>query len=75
MVVAKTLIFGFVKNYFGVALIEKSCLGPETILCFSSKTCVIGSEEELFLILSHEWMMQQVRASKSVDKLFDSIIL
>jgi hypothetical protein len=50
MVVAKTLIFGFVKNYFGAALIEKSCLGPEKILCFSTKACVIGSEEELFVI-------------------------
>jgi hypothetical protein len=57
MVVAKTLIFGFVKNYFRATLIEKSCLGPETSLCFSSKACVIGSEEELFLILSHEWML------------------
>jgi hypothetical protein len=57
MVVAKTLIFGFVKNYFGATLIEKSCLGPKTSLCFSSKACVIGSEEELFLILSHEWML------------------
>jgi hypothetical protein len=49
MVFAKTLIFEFVKNYFGDALIEKSCLGPETSLCFSSKVCVIGFEEELFL--------------------------
>jgi len=57
MVVAKTLIFGFVKNYFRANLIEKSCLGPETSLCFSSKACVIGSEEELFMILSHEWML------------------
>jgi hypothetical protein len=57
MVVAKTLIFGFVNNYFGANLIEKSCLGPETSLCFSSKVCMILYEEELFLILSHEWML------------------
>jgi hypothetical protein len=57
MVFAKTLIFGFVKNYFKATLIEKSCLGPETSFCFSSKVCVIGSKEELFLTLSHEWML------------------
>jgi hypothetical protein len=57
MVVAKTIIFGFVNNYFRATLIEKSCLGPETKLCFSSKACVIGSKEELFLIFSHEWML------------------
>jgi hypothetical protein len=57
MVVTKTLIFGFVRNYFRATLLEKSCLGPEASLCFSSKACVIGSEEELFMILSHEWMM------------------
>jgi hypothetical protein len=58
MVVAKNLIFGFVKNYFGVALIEKFFLAPETSLFFFlSKACVIGSKEELFLILSHEWML------------------
>jgi hypothetical protein len=57
MVVAKTLIFGFVKNYFRATLIEKSFLGPETSLCFSSNACVIGCGEELFLILSHEWML------------------
>jgi hypothetical protein len=50
MVFAKTLIFGFVKNYFGATLIEKSFLGPETTLCFSSKASMIGSKEELFLI-------------------------
>jgi hypothetical protein len=43
MVFAKTLVFGIVKNYFGNTLIEKSCLGSETNLFFTSKTCVIGS--------------------------------
>jgi hypothetical protein len=57
MVVEKTLIVGFVKNYFRASLIEKSCLGPETSLCFSAKAYVIGFEEELFMILSHEWML------------------
>jgi hypothetical protein len=51
MVVAKTLILDNVKNYFGAALIEKSCLGPDISLCFfSSKVCMIGCGEELFLI-------------------------
>jgi hypothetical protein len=57
MVLEKTLIFGFVKNYFKATLIEKCCLGPETSLCFSSKACVIGSKEELFLTLPNEWML------------------
>jgi hypothetical protein len=57
MVIFKDPNFWIVKNYFRATLIEKSCLGPETkFFYFSSKVCVIGSEEELFLILSHEWM-------------------
>jgi hypothetical protein len=57
MVLAKTLIFGIVKNYFRTTLIEKSCLGLETNFFFSLKACVIGSKEELLLTLSHEWML------------------
>jgi hypothetical protein len=49
--------FCILKNYFGATSIEKSCLGPKTSFLFSSKVCVIGSEEELFLILFHEWML------------------
>jgi hypothetical protein len=48
--------FGIVKNYFRTTLIEKSCLGPKTNFCFSSKACVIGFEEELIQTLFHEWM-------------------
>jgi hypothetical protein len=57
MVFAKNLILDFFKNYFGDALIENSCLGPETSLFFSSKVSMIGCGEELFLIPSHEWVL------------------
>jgi hypothetical protein len=57
MVFTKLSFFGIVKNNFGAILIEKYCLGPETSFFFSSKVCVIGSKEELFMTSSHEWML------------------